>query len=532
MDQRAIRRQGWRLPGRRWAWAFFLASLSGWVPVAGWGRTCGAEAQHHYAQGVQIGQDHAAQGRPCDESCLDEKLRAYQQAIALCPDYAEAHNNLGDVYEKLGRFPEALRHYQRATELDPHLAIAYLSLGDVYLRIGEYAQAVAAYDRGLQLDPEDRLGKRSQRARAQLLRERLKEGDAPDAATIAAVLGCDAVCKRQGVAGVRADRRIALRIPFATASDQLLPDAQRPLRELGKALGDILAAESPKVKFVIEGHTDLRGGEDYNLELSLRRANRVKEVLVQEFRIPAHQLMPLGLGKNRPFSTGTSEADHARNRRVEIVRQDAPEPASPAAETPEAPKAVQPPPGQAEAALVVETAIFHEDLEGRPRPLEAGAILHSGDGFRIYLKPRQSCYVYLLQRDSTGQFGPLNFAPALGVKDHYLRADTAYWVPSPNQWFELDRTPGEETLYVVASHERRDDLAELLRPSVGNPALAAQQPASPKLDLDALKTMGVAGIRPSKNTPVADRPEPPATMVDQRLRDAVEFVHTLTFQHE
>lgn len=504
MNQPARVQQHWLLLALWPVWPFLLTSLIGGMPAAGRSAACGEEGQRHYAQGVQIGQDYAAQGRPCDEPCLNEKLRAYQLAVSVCPDHAEIHNNLGDVYERLGRFAEALRHYQRSIELkNPNMAVTYLGLGDVYLRTGEYAQAVAAYDQGLRLDPKDPgLAEelRSQRANAELLRDQQKNGN-PDAATIAAVLGDHT---SMGVGGVRPDRRVALRISFASASDRLLPEAQQPLRELGKALGSILVAEPHGVAFVIEGHTDLRGSEEYNFNLSLRRARQVKEVLVREFQIPARQLTVIGRGKTVPLTTGTSEPDNARNRRVEIVRQDIPEPAAPSVETP---------------ALEVVTAIFHEGLEGRPRPLEADAILRSGDGYRISLKPRQSCYVYLLQQDSTGKVERLKFDGVSDAADQHLQADTEYWAPSPSHWFYLDRTQGKETLYFIASHEpiTQSDLENLLRT-----ASAALERTVPELE-KVVGSMGIAGIRPIRTE---------ATTVAPLPQDREVSVTTFTFQHQ
>lgn len=77
---------------------------------------------------------------------------------------------------------------------------------------------------------------------------------------------------------------------------------------------------NPDATFVIEGHTDGIGGDDFNRELSLKRATAVKQWLIERLRIDTGNIRVVGLGKTRPIvaTTGTKE-EQALNRRVEIV---------------------------------------------------------------------------------------------------------------------------------------------------------------------------------------------------------------------
>jgi outer membrane protein OmpA-like peptidoglycan-associated protein len=68
----------------------------------------------------------------------------------------------------------------------------------------------------------------------------------------------------------------------------------------------------------IEGHTDVRGGDEYNQDLSERRAASVRAVLIK-LGADAEHLTSVGFGKTRPRDDGTSEESHQRNRRVEFV---------------------------------------------------------------------------------------------------------------------------------------------------------------------------------------------------------------------
>lgn len=73
----------------------------------------------------------------------------------------------------------------------------------------------------------------------------------------------------------------------------------------------------PNSRVDIEGHTDLRGSDAYNQTLSQRRAESVRSWLITQ-GVAADRIAATGAGKSRPMRTGTTEADHQANRRVEI----------------------------------------------------------------------------------------------------------------------------------------------------------------------------------------------------------------------
>jgi outer membrane protein OmpA-like peptidoglycan-associated protein len=72
--------------------------------------------------------------------------------------------------------------------------------------------------------------------------------------------------------------------------------------------------------FFINGHTDAVGGADFNQDLSERRAEAVKRVLIEEFRLPADTLIAVGYGKTQLKNTTNPFA--AENRRVQIVNSE------------------------------------------------------------------------------------------------------------------------------------------------------------------------------------------------------------------
>jgi peptidoglycan-associated lipoprotein len=74
------------------------------------------------------------------------------------------------------------------------------------------------------------------------------------------------------------------------------------------------------IKLTLEGHADERGTEEYNLHLSQRRANSVKQYLTA-LGVTATSMETVGYGFNRPAVEGHNEAAWAANRRVEFAHK-------------------------------------------------------------------------------------------------------------------------------------------------------------------------------------------------------------------
>ncbi len=75
----------------------------------------------------------------------DEAAACYQRALELKPDYAEAHNNLGNALIGQGKSDAAATCYQRALELKPDYAEAHNNLGNVLMGEGKTDAAAACY---------------------------------------------------------------------------------------------------------------------------------------------------------------------------------------------------------------------------------------------------------------------------------------------------------------------------------------------------------------------------------------------------
>jgi peptidoglycan-associated lipoprotein len=70
-------------------------------------------------------------------------------------------------------------------------------------------------------------------------------------------------------------------------------------------------------RIVVEGHTDERGGREYNLALGQKRAEAVQRSLVL-LGATAEQIEAVSYGEERPAANGSSEDAWAKNRRAEL----------------------------------------------------------------------------------------------------------------------------------------------------------------------------------------------------------------------
>ena len=104
---------------------------------------------------------------------------------------------------------------------------------------------------------------------------------------------------------------------FDTGKATLKPGADLAMNRLTTYL-----SANPQTKVLIEGHTDSRGSEEYNQELSERRASAVAAALESK-GIPATQVQIQGRGKAYPVASNDTPEGRQQNRRVEIVFSDA-----------------------------------------------------------------------------------------------------------------------------------------------------------------------------------------------------------------
>jgi outer membrane protein OmpA-like peptidoglycan-associated protein len=92
------------------------------------------------------------------------------------------------------------------------------------------------------------------------------------------------------------------------------PESRPALEEAAQILKD-----NPTIKVEIQGHTDSKGSDAYNLKLSTKRAQAVVNYLVQNLGIDVSRLTARGYGESHPVADNETEEGRSLNRRVEFV---------------------------------------------------------------------------------------------------------------------------------------------------------------------------------------------------------------------
>ena len=110
--------------------------------------------------------------------------------------------------------------------------------------------------------------------------------------------------------------KVGALINFDFDSAEIRPDSYTLLDEFGKALKGGLSNAS----FIIAGHTDHIGSEQYNLDLSEDRARSVKKYLITHHGIDSKRIIIEGIGETKPIAPNNTDEGRFKNRRVEFIR--------------------------------------------------------------------------------------------------------------------------------------------------------------------------------------------------------------------
>jgi outer membrane protein OmpA-like peptidoglycan-associated protein len=145
-----------------------------------------------------------------------------------------------------------------------------------------------------------------------------------DKAYVAASVGGDGKVRTESVASRNVNQAFSealatlpqppaqFRVYFIEGTGELNPDAKRTIENVA---AEVAARPSPEI--IVVGHTDFLGSHEYNDALSLQRARRVRELLVQR-GIPMKIIEVAGRGKREPLHPAAPNVAEPRNRRVEI----------------------------------------------------------------------------------------------------------------------------------------------------------------------------------------------------------------------
>lgn len=271
---------------------------------------------------------------------FEQRRQAFQAAVDLCPSFAEARVNLADALENLAMsskefsqknlrlnnelLDRAIQEYEQATKINNRLFLGYLGIGENCMRIGLYLKARDAFKTALNVEPQNPLAGRAKAglATAEKLMAEEKEGFKTSKEIVQQykksshdpILGT--LMGFEAFTAVR-DRQRFINIVFDEWSYRLnRKETLAQLEEIGKALS---STELAQCQFIVEGHTDNRGGVERNQVLSDNRAAAAKAYLVDYFKIDPSKISTQGFGLHRPRFPNDTEQNMLRNRRVELL---------------------------------------------------------------------------------------------------------------------------------------------------------------------------------------------------------------------
>ncbi|AII85970.1 tetratricopeptide repeat protein [Planktomarina temperata] len=89
-----------------------------------------------------------------EQGKLEEAIEAYNKALSLKPDYAEAYNNMGNALKEQGKLEEAIEAHNKALAIKPDNADAYYNMGNALKEQGKLEEAIEAYNKALSLKPD------------------------------------------------------------------------------------------------------------------------------------------------------------------------------------------------------------------------------------------------------------------------------------------------------------------------------------------------------------------------------------------
>ncbi len=266
----------------------------------------------------------------------ERELRSQRsEAERLRGQLAGVHTELGEVRDELDRRGQALdeqtqelaRRERELAAREQQLLAALRQQSEAESELGEARNELAQVrrelgsvrgelnQRGQQLDQRTQQLTRQEQelaVREQQLQDAIaarEEAEQRARQAMEAVARTASVREENGVTIVTLSGEVL----FEYDQADLRPMARQRLRSVANAL-----KAQPGTTIVIEGHTDDHGSEQYNHDLSARRAEAVRRFLIEE-GVAGSRIRAEGLGESQPVATNATPEGRANNRRVEIV---------------------------------------------------------------------------------------------------------------------------------------------------------------------------------------------------------------------
>jgi len=253
-----------------------------------------------------------------------EQKRLLNQALQLCPDHPEAHNNLASIFEQEKNYDQALVHYRKALQAKPDFAQAWFGIGETYYKTGRFPLSLEAYLRACKTDKDAR-----EKIRELLNSGRYKvseEGEISYKDSLLLIFDKkrrDEIKSMIADCGFKADVApvfVFRNILFDTGSAALKPESSAQLKEISDAL-----KEAGNISVIIGGHTDRKPfkgksqeeSDNLNLRLSKERADSVARQLTKS-GVTSDRIQTKGYGVTLPEISGDTPQAYVKNRRVTI----------------------------------------------------------------------------------------------------------------------------------------------------------------------------------------------------------------------
>ena len=263
-------------------------------------------------------------------------------ALAACSTTPVSPDGAAEVRAKLTRLqadpnlsnraPVALQEAETAVRVAEAPVTKDAALGThlVYMADRKVEIAIAQATTSQAEDQRVKLGEERERSRLDArTREANKAQAETDATRVAAANAASEAARQAGdmqrqidaLQAKATDRGIVLTLGdvlFTSGQADLKAGAERNLDRLVMFLN-----QNSDRKVEIEGHTDNVGSDDYNQDLSQRRADSVRSFLMQQ-GIDSGRIVASGKGEQRPVADNNSEGGRQQNRRVEVIIENPP----------------------------------------------------------------------------------------------------------------------------------------------------------------------------------------------------------------
>lgn len=253
---------------------------------------------------------------------FDQAVDWLRRSVGACDSWSAWHL-LGTAYQQQRNLQQSLAAYEQAVvhaEDQDQAAISMARYGTALALTGHRFEALTILERAIETHSNPPSWMRESARDLDLsLAESPISSDSIKRSLSSQDFGLLAMSQTENkTATARTDKaRIRIPINFELNSTEMDELTGGNIDELGKALA---SEEYAGKTFTLEGHTDVRGTWDHNLDLSELRARAAKDALETKFPSLRGRLRVVAAGEARPKYPGEDlpESDHRLNRRLEV----------------------------------------------------------------------------------------------------------------------------------------------------------------------------------------------------------------------